>query len=324
MKTRIKKITADKSTVLTNLFFHPNRHIMKHKQLPVFMFLAVIGSLFLITSCESGDQGKNPPAMDTTAKAEDPRLNSVKKIIYSIPAPMQMASLIKETGAKYDKTVLNNTENAKAYTGELKQAVNLGIYGADLSYSSIFDRKQESMNFLAAAQKLARELGVDGALRDDIVDRMNNNMSNRDSLLNIVSQAYADLYDYLKENNRTQISAMVIAGGWVEGLYLGTLHCKTSGELKQRVAEQKYALRDLIALVNEYQDAPALAGIRADLAELQALFNEVQETKGGAETSKDENGMVVIGGKAGVSITDETLAKVSTKVQEIRTKYISQ
>jgi hypothetical protein len=76
--------------------------------------------------------------------------------------------------------------------------------------------------------------------------------------------------------------------------------------------------------VNEYKDAPALAEIRADLAELQALFNEVQETKGGAETSKDENGMVVIGGKAGVSITEETLTKVSTKVKEIRTKYISQ
>jgi len=67
-----------------------------------------------------------------------------------------------------------------------------------------------------------------------------------------------------------------------------------------------------------------LSGVRADLEEMQALFNEVQETKGGAETSKDENGMVVIGGSAGVSMSEETLAKVSTKVKELRTKYIAQ
>ncbi len=281
---------------------------MKRKHLPVLILFAIIGTLTLFTSCESNDAGKNPPGMDTTAKADDPRLNSIKKILYSIPAPMQMASLIKESGSTYDKTLLNNTENAKVYNGEVKQAINLGVYGADLSYSSIFDRKQESMNFLAAAQKLSRELGVDGALKDDIVDRMNSNMENRDSLLNIVSQAYADLYDYLKENKREHISALVISGGWIEGLYLGTLHCKNSADLKQRIAEQKYAL----------------SGVRADLEEMQALFNEVQETKGGAETSKDENGMVVIGGSAGVSMSEETLAKVSTKVKELRTKYIAQ
>ncbi|MDZ4752002.1 MAG: hypothetical protein SGI87_10335 [Flavobacteriales bacterium] len=297
---------------------------MKRKHLPVLILFAIIGTLTLFTSCESNDAGKNPPGMDTTAKADDPRLNSIKKILYSIPAPMQMASLIKESGSTYDKTLLNNTENAKVYNGEVKQAINLGVYGADLSYSSIFDRKQESMNFLAAAQKLSRELGVDGALKDDIVDRMNSNMENRDSLLNIVSQAYADLYDYLKENKREHISALVISGGWIEGLYLGTLHCKNSADLKQRIAEQKYALRDLLSLVNQYTEFPQLSGVRADLEEMQALFNEVQETKGGAETSKDENGMVVIGGSAGVSMSEETLAKVSTKVKELRTKYIAQ
>ncbi|MEY3398745.1 MAG: hypothetical protein RL220_1339 [Bacteroidota bacterium] len=296
---------------------------MKKLFYPVVLFLCTFSSLIALNSCDSGDTGNAGATTQDTSQANLAQTNSIKKILYSIPAPMQMASLIKETGAKYDKAMLNNTENSKSYAGEIKQAINLGIYGADLSYASIFDQKQESMNFLAAAQKLSRQLGVDGALRDDIVERMNANMENRDSLLNIVSQSYADLYDYLKENKREEVSALVIAGGWVEALYLATVHAGKSADIRQRVAEQKYSLTDLIALMNQYGEKESLTGVKADLAELQTLFAEVQVTKSNTSTSKGSDGVVVIGGGSAVTISDETLAKVTTKVKELRTKYIT-
>src|SRR5690554_7089384 len=39
-------------------------------------------------------------------------------------------------------------------------ALNLGIYSADMSYSSLFDQTQSTLNFMGAARQLAERLGV--------------------------------------------------------------------------------------------------------------------------------------------------------------------
>jgi hypothetical protein len=138
-----------------------------------------------------------------------------------------------------------------------------------------------------------------------------------------VSEAYWSLNGYLKEGGREEISALVIAGGWVEGLHLA---CKnvTPGntELKQRIAEQKYALKDLIALLNTYGDKEVLTSVIQDLNEVQQIFNDAKTNAAKTETSKDKSGTIVIGGAKKVEMSDETLALVSAKIDAIRTKYI--
>jgi hypothetical protein len=187
----------------------------------------------------------------------------------------------------------------------------------------MFDQNQESIYYLSAAQKLAKDLGVEDAIDHRVYQRINNNMDNRDSLLQVVSEAYWSLNGYLKEGGREEISALVIAGGWVEGLHLA---CKnvTPGntELKQRIAEQKYALKDLIALLNTYGDKEVLTSVIQDLNEVQQIFNDAKTNAAKTETSKDKSGTIVIGGAKKVEMSDETLALVSAKIDAIRTKYI--
>jgi hypothetical protein len=55
---------------------------------------------------------------------------------------------------------------------------------------------------------------------------------------------------------------------------------------------------------------------------MQAIFAEVQIIKGKTETSKDDNGTMVIGGAKQVTMSDETLQKVIAATQEVRAKYI--
>lgn len=289
---------------------------------PVALF---IGACTLFSSCESGNTGDTGSGVTPAGDSTDTKAGKVKNILYSIPSPMEMADIIKESGSQYDSKILNPTENRGKYTGEGKLALNLGIYGADLSYTSMFDQRQESMNYLASAQKVARDLGVEGALQDNLIDRLNNNQTNRDSLLNIVSEAYADLNDYLRENNREHISVLVIAGGWVEGLYLASYYSggtKNEG-LRQRIAEQKYSLKDLVSLLESYGEEPMLKDVLADLKQVQTLFDEVSILKEKTETTTEADGTVVIGGKSTVTISDETLSKVTAKINEIRSKYIS-
>jgi DNA-directed RNA polymerase subunit F len=287
--------------------------------------LFAFGFVAVLSSCETGGSNSNTQAVKPNLDSlELAKQEELKKIFFSIPAPMEMAALIKDAGFKFDPAALNNVENASKYTGEVKQAVNLGVYGADLSYSSMFDEKQKSVDYLAAAQKLARQMGVDDALKNDMLERLQTNQDSRDSLLAIVSEAYTDLNGYLKENNRVEISALVISGGWIEALYLSTKYSAGNDQIKKRIAEQKYSLDELLKYFDKFGEIESLKEMKADLISLQKLYGEATTTAPGATTtSKDAKGTVVIGNSASVSLSDETLKKIETLVTQIRSKYIA-
>ncbi len=282
--------------------------------------------------CSNGDSSRNQIVQvqtDTTSGAEDSeeKLQKIQEIFYTIPSPMEMASLLKKTGTGYETSLLNDIKNVVKYTSSKRQALNLGIYGADLSYASIFNQNQEAIIYLSCAKQLSDKLGVTNAFNNETMDRIESNIENRDSLLDIISDSFYTLDAYLKENDRQNISAMVITGGWVEGLYLATRVAAqvddVPEELLRRIADQKYSLNDLIELVEGYQSSGGLDDILADLKSLQAIYNSVEITTEDATVTTDEStGMTIIGGASTYSLTDEQLEEITIRVQEIRTSYI--
>lgn len=286
--------------------------------------IALAFSLFLMACGEEPGHGTSQPAVhDNKDAAHDARIKELQKIFFSIPSPVEMSSLIKEKGYKFDASKLNVPENVDKYTGEARQAINLGIYGADLSYAAMFDEKQQTITYFAAAQKLARHMGVDGALTNDLVERLGKNQENRDSLLTIVSEAYNDLNGYLKENERVEISALVVAGGWLEALYLSTIYAQMDNnpDMRKRIAEQKFALNNLVDYYAKFGDKPNLKEMGEDLKALQVIFNQASSSPGKTTTSKDASGTVVIGTSSSLAISDETLKAIATKAMEVRSKY---
>lgn len=295
-----------------------------HRKNAYGLFSLLLGFSLLLASCgESTDQKTTQPPVQTTLdSAEVARMKELEKIFFSIPSPMEMSSLIKEKGYQFDQNKLIATSNVDQYTGESRQAIMLGVYGADLSYTAIFDQKQMTMEYFAAAQKLARSMGVDGALTNDLIERLDKHQENRDSMLHIVSEAYADLNGYLKENQRIEVSAMIVAGGWIEALYLSTIYGNDgSADLRQRIAEQKYALNNLMSYLDKFGDTTSLKELRSDLKTIQDAYAGVGENKGKTTSSKDDSGTMVIGTTTTLSMDDATLATIATLAKDIRTKY---
>jgi hypothetical protein len=239
---------------------------------------------------------------------------------------METAALLKKAGAEYDKDILNDVKHVNDYTSASKQALNLGIYGADLSYASVYNNTQESMLYTSCAQQLSKKLGVDNAFNEQVVSRLEQNRNNRDSLLSIISETYWQVDGYLKENQRDNISALMIAGGWVEGLYIASQVAAQhdTPELRQRIAEQKLPLIDLLELVKTYSpDDPAVASVQTDLEKLTDLFKDVV-TPTGAATVTQENGVAVIGGGAPTAaLTDAQMKSIHEAVTAIRNAYIN-
>jgi hypothetical protein len=286
---------------------------------------ALLASL-LLAAC-GGEQPPqdtlNVPKTDSTAAI---RAERTKNIFHNIPSPLETAGLLKKAGAEYDKDILNDVKHVDNYTAASKQALNLGIYGADLSYASVYNNTQESMLYTSCVQRLAKQLDVSTAFNQNVVDRMEKNRNNRDSLLSIISETYWQVDAYLKENGRDNISALMVSGGWMEGLYIATQVAKqhNTPELRQRIAEQRLPLADLMELVKTYSpDDPAVASVLQDLEKLNGLFAAVVVPSGGS-TVTQENGVATIGGTAPpASLTDDQLKSITEAVSTIRAGYIN-
>ena len=282
----------------------------------------------LFISCE-GDPGKgdefNVDPVQDVVNDNDPRKEHTQKIFYAIPSPMETAGLLKKAGAKYDMNLLNPVKNVDNYTSAAKMALNLGVYGSDLSYTSVFEQTQESMFYTGCAQKLADKLDISGAFDEATMARMEANMEQRDSMLSIISETYWVVDAYLKENDRDNTSALIIVGGWVEGLYVASQVAvqDPTEELKGRIAEQRSSLVDLTALVNSYETDGNMEMILTDLKKLEEAYSSVEYSIGEASVS-EENGVTVLGGgTAPAVLSDEQLARIAETVKSIRDGYIN-
>jgi len=271
-----------------------------------------------ITNAEVSEDKEEEMSEETVSK--------VKEILHSVPSPLDMAAILKKSGARYDADYLNKVRSVNEYSSARKQALNLGVYGADLSYASIFNQNQESILYLSCTKKLADKLGLSKAFNDEVIERMELNVDNRDSLLTIISDTYYNLDSYLKENDRDHISAMIIAAGWIEGLYLGTQIASNSEvanpKLIERIAEQKISLSNLVALVNSYNDSGNLDLILEDLSKIEKAYTGVTIKESKNSISEGEDGVTQIGGKTEITISDQVLEDLTNAVFEIRNRYV--
>lgn len=264
---------------------------------------------------------------DTAAVVRDSAALNTENIFYSIPSPLETASLLQKAGAKYNKEYLNPVQNLSKYTTVSGQSLNLGVYGADLSFTGIFDQPQESMLYLKCANSLAESLGISGAFGESTAAQIEANMNNRDTLLKIISDAFWAADAYLKESQRPGTSSLIVTGGWVEGLYIATrvVGSTQNNEVITRIAEQKLSLDNLISLLENYKDNQSAKEILNDLKDLKKVFDGITITtsKTKVETNA-ETGVTTIDNNSSVSMSKDQLKAISEKVEKLRTKIINQ
>jgi len=284
-----------------------------------------LASLLIATSC-GGDKPKedentnNDNVVDVdTAKTA---VLNVGGELFSVPSPIQTAMLIQKSGVAYDKAILNLSNKANTYTSDFSRALNLGIYGADLGYVSMYNQTQDAIGYLAAVKQLADKLGVSAAFDQQTMKRIETNIANKDSMLVLVGIAYRASDAYLKNNKRTEVSSLILAGGWIESMHFSTMAYskKSTDEVKWRIAEQKQALGSIIKLLAS-NTAPEVTDLGKSLSDLAKIYEGIQFKYTFVEPTTDSlKKMTYINSTNEVIVSKEQIDRISAKIQEIRTK----
>lgn len=297
---------------------------MKLKFITLREVMAVVSVVALITAGCGNDT--KPTDENTTTNPTDTATSggiiNVSGEIFSIPSPIQTAFLIKGSGANYNKGILNPTNKASQYATNFSKAINLGIYGADLGYVTIYDQNQDAISFLNAAKKLSDGLGVSAAFDEQTIKRFTKNMGNKDSMLSLVGVAYRASDAYLKTNDRSDVSGLVLAGGWIESLYFTTdiYKAKPSEEIKRRIAEQKLSLQSLIKLLTPYYSQPDYTKFIDGLNDLATVYDGVEFKYTFIKPTVDaKNKLTTVNSTTEISITEDQVKSITEKVRAIRT-----
>ena len=278
----------------------------------------------LIYSC--GD-----PKPETTTE-ELPDTDTVKAFalnvggeLFSIPSPIQTALLIQKSGVAYDKAILNAGNKSGQYSSDFTKALNLGIYGADLGYVSMYNQTQDALSYLAAVKTIADKLGVSAAFDQQTMTRIKDNISIKDSMLVLVGVAYRASDAYLKTNKRTEISSLILTGGWLESMHFSMMayNKKPTDGIKFRIAEQKQALTSVIKLITSH-NMPNAQDLLKDLESLAKVYETVTAKYTFVEPTTDEaKKTTYINSTTEITINKEQLDKISEIVASMREKIIN-
>ena len=290
------------------------------------LFAAFIAISLIFVACGSSADYSSNGAVDT-ADAQSKVIDvKAQNVFYSIPSPIETTTLLKAAGAKYNAKILNPIENSSKYETVASKALNLGVYGSDLSFTSFFDQTQESMLYLRCTNKLASGLGISGAFDESTTSRIEANMQNRDSLLAIISDSYWNADAYLKDNGQPGVSALIVAGGWIEGLYIATqIAATTKNEgIVTRIGEQKLSLENLISLLESYKaENDAIPSLLIQFTDLMKTFDVIPANANETVTVTDTVKKVsTISNGSDFKLNPVQLKQISDKCAEIRNKII--
>ncbi|PCI97667.1 MAG: hypothetical protein COB15_07365 [Flavobacteriales bacterium] len=286
-------------------------------------------SVLAVLAVSCGGEEPTVDQIENPIEEKDPNSTQLMEIdgkVFSIPSPIQTAMLIKNAGTNYNKDILNAPSKVTNYSTSFKKAINLGIYGADLGYVTMYDQTQDAISFLTAVKSIADDLGVSNAFDLELVERFEKNIGNQDSLLVLVSDAYKSSDRYLKGNQQNDIGGLILAGGWIESLYFATSTAKMTGnkDVIKRIGEQKTTVYNLIKLLTPYYSKPEFTKLIDDLMELNEIYEQVESTYTYVKSSVDiENKTTTINSTTVVNISDDQLKAITDKVMQIRIEIIS-
>lgn len=294
--------------------------------------LLILAVAVLFMSCGGGKKADDQDFQSTIDSLKNvPKIDEelVNGILQQIPSPLEISSILKESGSKYDASILNSDQNLPKYNNNFSKALNLGVFGTDLGYTNIYEQSKDGIKFLASIKSLANDLNIGQFFDIETIGRLASNSKNLDSLLLITTQNFNDINSYLQNQSRSQISVLLLTGGWVEAMQIVCqVAAKSPGnkDLAEKIGEQQIILDQLVLLFDLFKDDTNMASLLKDLNELKAAYAGIEIiTVRKPSTMKIVDGVAVITDNSSttINITPENVKQITQIVNTLRTKIIN-
>jgi len=288
-----------------------------------FTFIFIIS--ISIINCHNSNSRENSSDSILTDEKTDTSSKTIA-IFYQMMLPSEISTIFEKTGAVYNPEVLNPLENRANYTTNAKAALNLGIYGVDLGYIKIFNQSQKSIKYFSQIHALSQQLGIPEDYFVEGIGYFQKKITNRDSITAIANHIFNSTHVYLQKNARPETAALIVLGGWVEGLYISSMILKddkSNVEITKRIAGQKYSLNSLNSYLNNYRSDISVSKYLLMLKVLKKSYENVNIMFDQNSMEMDTINKIIHSNNYKVAISQQTLSDICKVIGGIRAEIIN-
>jgi hypothetical protein len=270
------------------------------KAIAILILPALLASFTGLTGC------KNRSAVKEQKKEEKQEVkeieNKIESNVYPLPTSAEVIKMLTDLEVGYIFGISNPKDNAKKYFSSSQKAVNMGVYGADLSYATLYNIQQGVVDYMDAIRNLANELNMSKIYDASLYDKIKANFDNRDELVKILTEAFNETYNYLAENDQQALALLVVGGAWVEGMYL-TTHVSAAAYqvagISKNLLEQKKSFQLFLDLAKPYAEDSAVSDFVKTLDPVKKVYDGF-----------------------GTSLTEQNIKDITKAMEEVREQII--
>lgn len=280
-------------------------------------------------NCSGGETKTEEQILSENNKKTDVQINKAvfDEMIQSLPQPIEIANIITKAEMPFSKEMLVPSENSDKYPDKYYQSMAFGAYGVDLGYINLNDKKLYVIEYLEAIKNLSEQLKVEQFFDFQTLYELNSNRHNADSLIHISTRNFNRIDEFLREQNRGELSVLMLIGAWTEGMYMfGKLYKKEANEdLLKRIGEQKVVFENIVLILDKLSTIGHFKKVKTDITTLKKSYDNVQISyEYHQPETKEVNGELVIIDKTEtkVAITKEDADLVILSLEDFRNKYL--
>ncbi len=270
------------------------------KAIAILILPVLLASFAGLTGC------KNSKARKEQKKIEGQAVDTIKKNIeenvYPLPTSAEVIKMLSDLEVGYIFGISNPVENSKKYFSSTTRAINMGVYGADLSYATLYNIQQGVIDYMDAIRNLANELNMSKIYDASLYDKIKANFDNKDSLVKILTGAFNDTYIYLADNDQQPLALLVVGGAWVEGMYLTTHVSEAAYQvagISKNLLEQKKSFELFLEITKPFDNDPIVGDFVKGLDPIKKVYEGL-----------------------GTSLTEKNIKDITKAIEEVRAQIV--
>ncbi|MEE4197054.1 MAG: hypothetical protein V2I54_05380 [Bacteroidales bacterium] len=290
-----------------------------------YILVAVFVSLLLLAGCNSCKHESTDSAGEIESTENIRIEDSLREVIYVLPSPNEILAEIFIEEVNINPLFVNPYTHARDYLDTRSQAVNLGVYIADFAYLSYSSETTTELEYLKVIKQLSEEVNIYGLMENKTMKRIQNNLTQKDTLNKISQELYYKISSNLENSNRENIFTLISTGAIVESLYLSVMIVDDFDdyrEIIEKMYEQKFVFDNFYEYAQIYEDDPYVKMIIDQLEILKQTFDQLNETENQPEVVQQDDETLRFTGGSEFVVNHENFDRFKTNIISIRNEIV--
>jgi len=295
-----------------------NENILKHV-VKSFVIIAIVS----LWNCK---QPNNNTALDSfdSISTPLPSIDSLVDIIYSMPDPDEILNEIFIENIELKSGIIYSTEKTNQLFEYNSMALHLGVLMADMTYLLLQENNNEAVEYFRAIVQLSDRLDLRVYKNKDLLNKIQNNIDNKNALLVIFKESISDIKYELDYSKRNKDLALIYTGSIIETFYLAinNIDNNNSQVFSEHILKQYSILISLEAFLSYYRASSDIQQLIEQLDSINYYMDKciVHDTISTTKEYKDKQLYINRGNS--VVFKMESFDSVRKKITELRNTII--